>query len=112
MITNVLIAADLRLGRHLPRIKDTLQSLKVVEYLGPSVEETSFSSRKVRIEVQVYEIYDNPMLNDTDDFPQAEVTSMPHVRFDGIWDEYGTYMFPQLIGIHSLLMTGLYFQKI
>jgi hypothetical protein len=67
----------------------------VVEYLGPAVEETSFSSRNVRIEVHVYELYDNLMsLYDIEDFPQAEVTSMPHARFDGIWDEYDTWMLP------------------
>lgn len=68
-----------------------LQSLKVVEYLGPDVEETSFSSRNVRIEVHVYELYDNPTLTDDEDFPQGDITSMPHAKYDSTWDEYGLH---------------------
>ncbi|KUJ22614.1 P-loop containing nucleoside triphosphate hydrolase protein [Mollisia scopiformis] len=82
------IAADLRLGHHLPLVKKTLQSLKVVEYLGPSAEESTFSSKNVRIEVYVYGLYGNARsLEEDRHFPQAELTPMPHIRFEGIWDE-------------------------
>ncbi|KAE8446858.1 hypothetical protein EG329_011489 [Mollisiaceae sp. DMI_Dod_QoI] len=80
--------ADLRLGAHLQRVKNVLKSLKVVEYLGPHTEQTIYSSTGVRIEVQVYELHDTPKpLEEDSHIPQAEITPMPHARFDGIWDE-------------------------
>lgn len=70
-------------------MKDILKSLTVVEYLGPHADQTTHSSSAVRIEVQVYELYDNPrVFEDDSDIPQAEITPMPHARFENVWDEY------------------------
>jgi hypothetical protein len=42
----------------------------------------------MRLRVQVYELYDTPKgLEEDDDMSRAEVTPMPHLRFDGVWDE-------------------------
>lgn len=70
-------------------MRETLKSLKVVEYLGPDTDQTTHSSANVRIEVQVYELYDDPRTFEEDnDIPQAEITPMPHARFKSVWDEY------------------------
>ena len=67
---------------------DILQHLKVVEYVGQQAEITCYRAQDVRIRIQVYELYDTPKgLEEDDDMCQAEVTPMPHLQFDGVWDE-------------------------
>jgi hypothetical protein len=71
--------------------KDTIefiQSLKVVEYVGTRTECTCFQLSAVRVKVQVYQMYDDVRsLIENKDLPQAEITSLPHLRFEGRWDE-------------------------
>ncbi len=64
-----------------------LQSLTVVEYLGPRKDETCYRSNDVTIKIQLYKLYDVPRFLENKEFIQAEVTPMPHVAFDGRWDE-------------------------
>jgi hypothetical protein len=66
---------------------DYLQSLKVVEYMGPTTELNTFSSNDVQIKVQVYKLYLS--LRSTEEhegLPQADMTPLPHVKYDGLWD--------------------------
>jgi hypothetical protein len=78
----------MRLGPFYDWSKDALQSLKVVEYLGPSTLERCYNSNNVRIKVQVYALYHIPRsLEEQKDFPEAEITQMPHAMFEGNWDE-------------------------
>jgi pachytene checkpoint protein 2 len=83
-----LTAAEMRLGPFYDNSKHALQSLKVVEYLGPKTVEDCYISNNLRIKVQVYALYQSPRsLEEQKDFPEAEITSMPHAMFEGKWDE-------------------------
>lgn len=85
--TNLLQDASLLLGPLYEHSKD-LQSLKVVEYIGPNVEVQSYSSDEVQVKVQVYQLYHTlRSLEEHERLPQAEITPMPHIKFDGQWDE-------------------------
>jgi len=80
-------AASKRLGSYYKNTVQVLQSLKVVEYVGPETEYQYYSSN-VRIEVQVFDLFRTPrLLQESTDIPQGEITPMPHIRFEGIWDE-------------------------
>jgi hypothetical protein len=88
LLADFWTAAELRLGPFYEGSKATLQSLKVVEYLGPKTLEDCYSSNNVRIKVQVYALYHTPRsLEEQKDFPEADITQMPHVMFEGKWDE-------------------------
>jgi hypothetical protein len=85
---DILIAAAMKLGPFCEFAKDALQSLKVVEYLGPKTNEFCYNSNNVKIKVQVYALYHTPKsLEENKDFPEAEITRMPHAIFEGKWDE-------------------------
>jgi hypothetical protein len=78
----------MKLGACYQEVKETILSLKVVEYLGPKTLETCFSSKKVHIKVQIYKLDQTPRsLEQGKAFSQAEITRLPHVRFEGVWDE-------------------------
>jgi hypothetical protein len=80
-------AASKRLGPYYKNTIQVLQSLKVVEYVGPETV-CQFYSTNVRIEVQVFDLFRTPrLLQESTDIPQGEITPMPHIRFEGIWDE-------------------------
>ncbi|KAL2072732.1 hypothetical protein VTL71DRAFT_12075 [Oculimacula yallundae] len=78
-----------RLGYEYEQAKDMLQCLKVVEYVGPATLETCFSSFAVELKVNIFQVYTNAHgenLKNADGL-LGEVLSMPHARFEGIWDE-------------------------
>jgi pachytene checkpoint protein 2 len=83
-----LTGAEMRLGPFYHFSKDTLQSLKVVEYLGPeTLEEGCFNCDNVKIKIHVYALYHTPRLLEEDkEFPEAEITQMPHAMFESDWD--------------------------
>jgi len=62
-----------------------LQTLKVVEYIGPDSKIACRAFNTVHVKVLVYKLFDNE--EERDYIEQAEVTSMPHVNYDGKWDE-------------------------
>lgn len=83
-----IIDAPTRLGPYYENAIATLQSLNVVEYIGPKTAETCYSSNNVRIEVQVYDLFQSPRsFEESQEIPQAEITPMPHVRFERVWNE-------------------------
>ncbi len=85
---DTVIAAAMKLGPFYDFAKGTLQSLKVVEYLGPKTDEFCYNSNNISIKVQVYALYHTPKsFDENKDFPEAEVISMPHACFEGKWDE-------------------------
>ncbi len=85
---DILIAAAMKLGPFYEFAKGALQSLKVVEYLGPKTDEFCYNSNNVNIKVQVYALYHTPRsFEENKDFPEAESTPMPHAMFEGVWDE-------------------------
>lgn len=68
---------------------DVIKTLKVVEYVGPKTKSVQLVLSDMRIKVQVYEMYhDARTLDENMDLPQAEITSLPHLRFEGKWDEW------------------------
>jgi hypothetical protein len=78
----------MKLGPFYEFAKGALQSLRVVEYLGPETGKFCFSSINARIKVQVYALYHIPRsLDDDKDFPEGEIIKMPHSMFDDQWDE-------------------------
>jgi hypothetical protein len=86
--TDFLTAAERKLGPFYQCSKYGLQSLKVVEYLGPETLEGCFNSSSIRIKVHVYALHHTPRsLAEDKDFPEAEITQMPHGMFEGKWDE-------------------------
>ena len=64
-----------------------LQTLKVVEYVGPKLDTPLFKLNRVRIIVLVYNMITTCRSLQSLEMPQAEVTMMPHSRFEGKWDE-------------------------
>ncbi|KAJ5032322.1 uncharacterized protein L3040_008929 [Drepanopeziza brunnea f. sp. 'multigermtubi'] len=81
---------NLKLGSEYPRAKQILDSLKVVERIGPATEETCFSSLEVKLRVQVFELWtaSSPLEeSDEGDEQLGELISMPHTRFEAVWDE-------------------------
>jgi hypothetical protein len=86
--TDFLTAAERKLGPFYQCSKNGLQSLKVVEYLGPETLEGCFNSSSIRIKVHVYALHHTRRsLAEDKDFPEAEITQMPHGMFEGKWDE-------------------------
>jgi hypothetical protein len=82
------IAASKRLGPYYKNTIQVLQSLKVVEYVGAETESRQYYSSNVRIEVQAFDLFRTPrLLQESTDIPQGEITPMPHIRFESIWDE-------------------------
>ncbi|KAE9381279.1 AAA-domain-containing protein [Stipitochalara longipes BDJ] len=80
--------AEMRLKLFYHYSKEALQSLRVVEYLGPETLETCYNSNNVKVKVQVYALFHTPRsLEEQKDFPEAETTQMPHAAFEGNWDE-------------------------
>jgi len=83
-----LPAAQMKLKSFYHCSKQALQSLKVVEYLGPELLESCYNSDNARISVQVYALYHTPRsLEEHEDFPEGQITKMPHAIYEGKWDE-------------------------
>jgi hypothetical protein len=78
--------ARLLLGHLYDRTKD-LRSLKVVEYAGPTTDINYYCSDDVQIKVQVYQLYCSRKTEEHNGLPQADVTPLPHIQFEGKWDE-------------------------
>lgn len=78
-----------KLGSLYQQAKDLLSSLKVVEYMGPAREFSCYTTEDVRVEVQIYSLYNSPDFNaeESQQLPQAEIISLPHVRFANQWEE-------------------------
>ena len=67
---------------------EVLHSLKVVEYTGPATGIESYRSDDVHIKVQVYHLYRTRRSKEEHEgLPQADVTPLPHIKFEGKWDE-------------------------
>ncbi|KAI0993975.1 hypothetical protein K3495_g14209 [Podosphaera aphanis] len=80
--------AELKLGPFYQYARDTLHSLKVVEYMGPITDINCYTTDNVNVEVQVYTLYNTlRSLDENQELPQAEITPLPHVRFADQWDE-------------------------
>ena len=68
--------------------KSFLQSLRVVEYLGPEMLEGCYNSDNVSIRVQVYALHNTARsLEEQEEFPEGQITKMPHAIYEGNWDE-------------------------
>ncbi|CAL3961967.1 unnamed protein product [Diplocarpon coronariae] len=83
-------AGPFKLGSEYARAKAILRSLRVVEYIGPAIIETIFSSENVKLQIQVFELYNSPFsLANTGEAEEdlGEIFQMPHARFEGVWDE-------------------------
>ncbi|KAI9053308.1 hypothetical protein LZ554_002271 [Drepanopeziza brunnea f. sp. 'monogermtubi'] len=82
---------NLKLGSLYPGAKKILDCLKVVEYIGPATGETCFSSLEVKLRVQVFELCTSSCTaleeSDEGDEQLGELVSMPHTRFEAVWDE-------------------------
>lgn len=81
-------------------MKDTLHSLRVVEYLGPDIDIACFTTENVKVEVQIYAIYNTPRgLSENHNLPQAEVIQLPNLNFENQWEESVFYYlnYPTLI---------------
>ncbi|RKF59277.1 Pachytene checkpoint protein 2-like protein [Erysiphe neolycopersici] len=80
---------EYKLGPLYQFAKDTLDSLKVVEYMGPAREFTCYTTEDVRVEVQIYSLYNTSDSTAEEDqqLPQAEIISLPHSRFANLWEE-------------------------
>jgi hypothetical protein len=77
--------AELLLGSFYPHCS-IIQALTIVEYTGqkpPLGVYPSFNT--VQVKVAAYSL--NSMREENDLLEQAEITLMPHVNFDGRWDE-------------------------
>jgi hypothetical protein len=83
-----LDASDV-LGPLFEQYQDVLESLKLVEYVGDEKGSTCYQLNEVNVKLQIYQLYDEDQsFQEHADIPQAQVANMPHVRFDGQWDEY------------------------
>ena len=79
--------AILILGDLYQKTDYAIESLKVVEYVGPKTDVTCYSSNSVRVNIQVYQLHSDTPIEKNDDLPQGEITILPHINFDGRWDE-------------------------
>jgi hypothetical protein len=87
--SNLLSDASITLGPLFGTYKDIVQSLKVVEYVGDEAASTCYMLNTVTVKLQAYQLYDTERSLEGDpDIPQAEIALIPHLRFDGQWDEY------------------------
>lgn len=84
-ITNRASGASLLLGFSYETMARKLLSLKVVDYSGPKTGTMCYSSNEARVKVQVYKLYKSG--EEREGLQQAEIASMPHIRFDRQWDE-------------------------
>lgn len=67
---------------------EILHSLKVDEYSGPATGIETHCSDDVCIKVQVYQLYrTRRSAEEYEGLPQADITPLPHVKFEGQWDE-------------------------
>ncbi|KAH7363905.1 P-loop containing nucleoside triphosphate hydrolase protein [Rhexocercosporidium sp. MPI-PUGE-AT-0058] len=92
MLEDVLADKDdaiCKLGAEYEKANNTLQSLKVVEHVGPTTLETCFKSSNVNLKVQIFQLYtdDSPGNKTKEDGDLGELITMPHARFEGVWDE-------------------------
>ncbi|TVY51448.1 Pachytene checkpoint protein 2-like [Lachnellula cervina] len=78
--------ASITLGQMFETYKDIIQSLKVVEYVGIKTASTCYALNTITVKLQAYQLYETEREEDSA-IPQAESSLMPHVRFDGQWDE-------------------------
>ena len=88
------LQGHVRLGPWYSKAIDSLGFLKVIEYTGPTADTDSncYSTSKAHIDVQIYEIYnDEPSFEEVRSMPEAEIVYLPHVKFDGLWDEYCSF---------------------
>ncbi|KAH9215328.1 P-loop containing nucleoside triphosphate hydrolase protein, partial [Leptodontidium sp. 2 PMI_412] len=67
-----------------------LQCLKVVEHVGPATLLSCFKASTVELKVQVFQLYTNESSDskENEDGQLGELITMPHARFEGVWDEY------------------------
>ncbi|TVY24089.1 Pachytene checkpoint protein 2-like protein [Lachnellula hyalina] len=79
--------ASITLGQLFETYKDIIQSLKVVEYVGIETASACYTLNTMTVRLQAYQLYDTAREEDST-IPQAETSLLPHVRFDGQWDEY------------------------
>jgi len=66
------------------QVIETIENLQIVECSDPVISTTCFDSTKMRIEVHIYEQYDG---NDKGEIECADITSLPHQRFENLWNE-------------------------
>jgi len=76
LLSHLLASSD---GSHI------LDSLKIVEYTGLEGDVSRFLMSEWNLRVNLYELYDDENISTDDDAVNAEVTSMPNERFEGIW---------------------------
>lgn len=78
------------LGKLYQEAVDNLSTLKIVEYAGPKILYSTISLHGCQLRVQLYHLYlEAPSFEDeTDNFPQADMKLLPHVRYEGKWDEW------------------------
>ena len=86
-MANTSQEAVLILGDFYQNAKHALESLKVVEYVGPKTDVACYSSKYVRVNIQVYQLCSGTTTNEDEDLPQGKITTLPHVDFEGLWDE-------------------------
>lgn len=88
LVTNKM-DGEYKLGPLFQHAKDILESLKVVEYMGPAKEFTCYTTEDVRVEVQIYFLYNasDSTAEEDKQLPQAEIISLPHSRFANQWEE-------------------------
>ncbi|TVY75730.1 Pachytene checkpoint protein 2-like protein [Lachnellula suecica] len=75
------------LGTLYEKYKGIIKSLKLVEYVGEKKFSIFYSLNGVNIKLQVYQLHDTELSHDATELPEAEINDMPHVRFEGQWDE-------------------------
>ncbi|RKF81919.1 Pachytene checkpoint protein 2-like protein [Golovinomyces cichoracearum] len=80
---------EYKLGPLYQQSKELFQSLKVVEYTGPVTDLTCYTTEHVRVEVQMYSLHytQNSQDDEKQELPQAEILSLPHLRFANQWEE-------------------------
>jgi len=63
--------------------------LKVIEYVGPSTVEKCFTTSRVALRVQIFQLYGISTVEgeEKEDELLGEVIPMPNARFEGVWDE-------------------------
>lgn len=55
--------------------------------MGIKTASTCYALNTITVKLQAYQLYETEREEDSA-IPQAESSLMPHVRFDGQWDEY------------------------
>lgn len=77
------------LGKAYQQAVDNLLTLKIVEYAGPKTLYSTINLHGCHLRIQLYHLYlESPSSeNEIDTFPQADMNFLPHVRYEGKWDE-------------------------